>query len=388
MMNHSNRLLMTILGTLTLSVLVTGGLALYLTLSRAQGGNAPAAEQPAAIVQSTDTLTGAQHIAFVSDQDGEVAIYTMSADGSNVRRASNSDLNFCIFPAWSPDGQRVAYAGTTGDPFADNDGEAAVWVSAADGSQHVQVSDAKSGLIQPLWSPDGARLAFVSWEKAEGEEEAHSVIHIVRADSGEVERNLTFPSEIHQLAWSPIEDKLLVVSGDPDARTYVHLMSTDSAEITELFRGAMMADWSPDGESIVVGDYTSQDVLVIELEDDQDLTPRPIAQMTMQPVEIAWSPDGARIAVATAGHYRQGYATIMKIITVETGEIATLAEGHGWVGWPRWSSDGQRLTFTWGHLSRSPGMPRADLWLYDVASGQTEQLTAGEGFEGMGVWSP
>jgi len=381
---------MMILGMLTLSVLVTGGLAVYLTLVRAQEGNAPAAEQPAAIVQSTDTLTGEQRIAFVSDQEGGVAIYTMEADGSNAQRISDPALNFCAFPAWSPDGQRVAYVGTTGDPFADDEGEAAVWVSATDGSEHVQVSDAESGVIftQPAWSPDGARLAFVSWEEAEGDEESHSIIHIVRADSGEVERNLTFPSEIHQLAWSPTKDELLVVSGDPDARTYVHLMSTDSAEITELFRGAMMADWSPDGESIVVGDYTSQDVLVIELEDDQDLTPRPIAQMTMQPLEIAWSPDGARVAVATAGHYRQGYATIIKIVTVETGEIATLAEGHGWVGWPRWSSDGQRLTFTWGHLSRSPGMPRADLWLYDVASGQTEQLTAGEGFEGMGVWSP
>ena len=43
-----------------------------------------------------------------------------------------------------------------------------------------------------------------------------------------------------------------------------------------------------------------------------------------------------------------------------------------------------------GPLRQRPGvdLPYADLWLYDVASGELEQLTLGGGFDGLGVWSP
>ncbi|HDQ70799.1 MAG TPA: hypothetical protein ENN19_01740, partial [Chloroflexi bacterium] len=64
------------------------------------------------------------------------------------------------------------------------------------------------------------------------------------------------------------------------------------------------------------------------------------------------------------------------------------SEGDGWIGWPQWSPDGQSLMFTKGSLSRSGGMPSADLWLYDVVSGQATQLTNEPGFEGMAFWSP
>jgi Tol biopolymer transport system component len=43
-----------------------------------------------------------------------------------------------------------------------------------------------------------------------------------------------------------------------------------------------------------------------------------------------------------------------------------------------------------GPMQQRPGadLPYADLWVYDVTSGQLERLTTGEGFEGLGVWSP
>ncbi|MBU0705156.1 MAG: hypothetical protein KKC18_15000, partial [Chloroflexi bacterium] len=145
---------------------------------------------------------------------------------------STPDMTFCAFPSWSPDGMRLAYVGTTGDPFADAaDGQ--VWVSAADGSEHVQVSHAISNVAftQPSWSHDGTRLAFQSRSEPEGGGDPTSVIHIVRADGSGVERDLAFPSEIQHLAWSPVEDRLVIVSGDPDAGTLVHVMSSDGSEI-------------------------------------------------------------------------------------------------------------------------------------------------------------
>ncbi len=65
-------------------------------------------------------------------------------------------------------------------------------------------------------------------------------------------------------------------------------------------------------------------------------------------------------------------------------------ENEGWALWPNWSPDGSQLLFTMGPLIRRAGadLPYADLWVYDVASGRQEQLTLGEGFEGLGIWSP
>src|SRR4029077_19108015 len=44
------------------------------------------------------------------ERDGETDIYTMNADGSGVTQlTSNIGANF--FPAWSPDGQTIAFFG-------------------------------------------------------------------------------------------------------------------------------------------------------------------------------------------------------------------------------------------------------------------------------------
>ncbi|MBU0705155.1 MAG: hypothetical protein KKC18_14995 [Chloroflexi bacterium] len=88
-MKTENRFLVVILVILAASVVLTGGLAVYLTLARERDGNAPteapSAEQPGGIVQSTDIITGESRIAFVSNREGDGAIYTMDGDGSNVQ---------------------------------------------------------------------------------------------------------------------------------------------------------------------------------------------------------------------------------------------------------------------------------------------------------------
>ncbi len=67
---------------------------------------------PTASVTATQPLgdNGAGLIAFLSDRDGEPAIYVMNADGSNQRRLVGAkSRGACRAPVWSPDGQRIAY---------------------------------------------------------------------------------------------------------------------------------------------------------------------------------------------------------------------------------------------------------------------------------------
>jgi Tol biopolymer transport system component len=386
---------------LMVSVLSTGSLAIYLTLNPQRGESATAATSPtqeltevnALIPEETAKADAAPRIAFVAGRDSDAAIHTIHTDGSNVQRVSAPDLGVCLFPAWSPDGQRVAYVGAEERPVDDDDVPRDIWISTADGTDHVRITTGISttAFVPPTWSPDSTRVAFVTWDETAEGGDSRGIVRIARADSGEIERSLSVPwTTIHQITWSPVEDKFLLVTGDPsESRTSVYVLPIDGSEAIGVYRGALMADWAPDGQSIVVGDYTSQEVLVIDAgSGDEWQEPRSITELVMQPIEITWSPNGTHVAVATTGHHRQGYATNLHVVNLQRGEITVVAEGQGWVGWPSWSPDGGRFVFTWGELGQRSGLPFADLWIYDVASGQSESLTSVDGFEGMATWSP
>jgi Tol biopolymer transport system component len=61
------------------------------------------------------------------------------------------------YPAWSPDGTRIAFMGGPDGPT-----EYDIWVMNADGSNPVQLTDSPGPDWWPAWSPDGTRIAFAS----------------------------------------------------------------------------------------------------------------------------------------------------------------------------------------------------------------------------------
>jgi Tol biopolymer transport system component len=91
-------------------------------------------------------------IAFASDRSGNFDIYTMSAQGTNVKRltfdpAPERD------PAWSPDGKRIAFTRKKG--LTDFTGE--IYVMNADGSNQRRLVQ---GGGAPKFSPDGKQIAY------------------------------------------------------------------------------------------------------------------------------------------------------------------------------------------------------------------------------------
>ena len=81
-------------------------------------------------------------------------IATAESDGSGYRRLTESDSTD-LYPAWSPDGTRIAFVSDRGDGYF------RVYIMDADGSNVVEA--ASVGTIwpeRPLWSPDGVHLAF------------------------------------------------------------------------------------------------------------------------------------------------------------------------------------------------------------------------------------
>jgi len=80
-------------------------------------------------------------------------VFVSDVDGSNETNLSDSAA-FDGWPAWSPDGRRIAFASNRAGPA--NVGQ--IFVVDADGSNLVQVTSGPWSHVQPAWSHDGERI--------------------------------------------------------------------------------------------------------------------------------------------------------------------------------------------------------------------------------------
>ena len=375
---------------LAVSVLATGGLVVRLSLARRQG------EGSGAGGSATDLAAGSR-IAFVSDREGDAAVYITTADGSEVRRVSGRGY-VVRGPSWSPDGQRLAYLAWDADGGTRIEVHV-VLVDEAEGAGDEVVAGFEVEPVEisaPAWSPDGTVLAVAVYGPAEGGER-QSTLYFLGVGDGDaaVERTLVVPRAVSSLQWSPSGDALLIVSTDypppPWDTCRVDLLAEDGGELTTLWHGALTTDWSPDGGEIVVGDWESSLVIVL----GRDGAPRRAFELPDGPQWVDWSPDGAQIAVLAADPaygppYRVGNS--LHLITVETSVLTTIVEPAGpWLHALSWSADSVVLTFTkgqWVQRAAGPFNVYAELQVYDLVSGQMESVAYAGGFDGLGAWSP
>ena len=113
-------------------------------------------------------------IVFTSTRDGDLDIYTMDADGKNVRRLTH-ELGYDGGPFFSADGQWIVYRGhhpKTAQEIAEykdllrqnliKPAALEIWVMRADGSQKRQLTNYHSASFAPFFLPDGKRVIFSS----------------------------------------------------------------------------------------------------------------------------------------------------------------------------------------------------------------------------------
>jgi TolB protein len=100
--------------------------------------------------------TGAD-IVFVSGRGGTPQIYRMSIDGTDVSRLTTGEGD-AVNPAWSPDGQHIAFAWTRGfEP-----GNFNIFVMDVASRDVVQLTHGLGRNENPSWAPDGVHLVFAS----------------------------------------------------------------------------------------------------------------------------------------------------------------------------------------------------------------------------------
>jgi TolB protein len=255
-------------------------------------------------------------IAFVGEPDGssvDAHIYVMDADGTNRTRLTDAPADSGL--AWSPDGERLAFS--TGDGVG---GDAHIYVMNADGSGKTRItgtpgSNVEVYLGQPVWSPDGEKVAFHrsvtkvtrsasaaaagSAEPSPSPVAEKSGIYVVDAH-GTNESNLTHSASFGSLAWSPDGEKIAYAeTGD------IFVMNSDGSGRSRLTKrlANFFPVWSPDGEKIA---FLAQDIhgtVEIDVMNADGTGRKHLASGSDPDHGIAWSPDGKKIAFMKRGGY-------------------------------------------------------------------------------------
>jgi hypothetical protein len=199
----------------------------------------------------------------------------MNADGSNIRRLTTTSAD--SQPAWSPDGSRIAFLSFRDDANFDGDGTltASIYVMNADGTNQVRITvpDSASTDTWPAWSPDSQRLAFV------------------RYGFGGIGLNDGY-------------GELYVVNADGTGLTQLTVMTS----VTDANPTHDFPNWSPDGQHIIFsgtgylpnGPFSS---LIWMLNADGSGLHPITWNFDDEYVDPVWSPDGQHIAfVCQPGH--------------------------------------------------------------------------------------
>jgi TolB protein len=97
-----------------------------------------------------------QTVAFVSDRGGIPKLYLMNVDGTNVTELDLPDKGYLIDPAWSPNGQLLAFS------WRRPDGNYDIYVMDPASLQFVEITRDAGRNERPSWAPDGRHIVFES----------------------------------------------------------------------------------------------------------------------------------------------------------------------------------------------------------------------------------
>ena len=323
-------------------------------------------------------------------------------------------------PAFSPDGDTIAYSVTTTNAAADKK-QSDVWRVSWDGSQRRALTQTPgSSEWQPSWSADGRWLTFLA---DRGGEDAKTQVWVMPAGGGKARQVTKFADGVEEYALSPNGLQIAVIAWDPERpegkpkpknpppivinryqfkedgvgyltarRKHLYVVDVASRKATLLTPGnhdEQLPSWSPDGRTIAYvtkrgadpDRHLNFDIYLIAPEagaSERQLTSFPGSDLDPYwESRPSWSPDGKRIAYLQSGEDKWIYYAPwqLAVIDIDSGKSTLPSPIDMAFTKPRWSPDGRsvlslvernRVT----HLSR-----------IDVASGRVTALTSGTRFD-------
>lgn len=239
------------------------------------------------------------NIVFDSDRDGNLEIYTMVTDGSNQINLTN-DPGDDFDPVWSPGGTRIAFVSNR---VTDAGGGQYIYTMRADGSDVVQISQQNESL-DPDWSPLGDRIAYSN----KGD------IFLIRLDDG-TEVNLTdSPEQDLQPKFSPDGQKIAWIKGGENNRQ-LFVMELDGSHVVQLTNAGTVfgAEWAVDGRILVNWDNPTGLCHNCVITSDGKEVADAGGKGTIQQYLPVWTSDGYRVEMGSGDIQNAGNEDIFLV---------------------------------------------------------------------------
>jgi TolB protein len=272
-----------------------------------------------------DPGMAASRIAFVLDGRGGKEIYVIDYDGENVQRIT-TDGSIALSPAWSPDGNRLAYTSyRTGAPL--------LFERELGSGRDRLLSDRDGINITPSYSPDGRTIVFATTvagntEVATYNRERNCCVEQLTRGRQFDSLSPTFSPDGRQIAF--VSNRL----GEP----HIYVMPVGGGEprlISDFAFGGRGYNTSPEfaprGQKVAYQTRLpngTQQIIVAEL----DRGTRRLLTNEGNNEDPSWAPDGRHVVFSSRDREGGG----LFILDTVSGRVRPLLRGAGY-GLPAWS---------------------------------------------------